>query len=156
MKRTLSVIIFYKSILISSIIFYLLYFSSLLQTLATFLIVKIISSSIFNNISVTPSETRLSNFRNFLATTFTTKVAQMVGDFSTQLFKPSFLRQTGEATFWATFKKLVPYQYENIYQKYVYRFLQKSLSCSRCFKTFLEEYCKIQIPPKLKSMDRPF
>ena len=51
------------------------------------------------------SVTRLGGFWNFLATNFITKVAQMFGDFLGSCEIHCFLRQTGDATFWATFGK---------------------------------------------------
>ena len=51
------------------------------------------------------SVTRLFDFWNFLAINFVTKVAQMFGDFLGNCENHHILSQTGEVTFWATFRK---------------------------------------------------
>ena len=48
---------------------------------------------------------RLGDFWNFLAINFVTKVAQMFGDFLGNCENHHILSQTGEVTFWATFRK---------------------------------------------------
>ena len=61
--------------------------------------------------------TRLGGFWYFLATNFITKVAQMFGNILGRCENHRFLSQTGEVTFWATFKTTWVTFYSNIWSR---------------------------------------